>query len=297
MTNKIRVFQNVSGFGRHVNHDPRSKQFAFDGRTVQLQNVKHKRYIPVLDQGQLGSCTGNAGTGALGTSGVWETINHQLLSVTDAVLDEKFAVQLYSDATQIDDYTAGNYPPQDTGSDGLSIAKVLKSRGLISGYQHTFTLNDALAALVTRPVIIGVNWYDSMMSTDSRGFLNIAANSTLAGGHEVVLDEINVDQQYVGGTNSWSESWGIGGRFFLSFATLERLLKEDGDCTVFVPVNQPAPTPAPVPPAPGPVNPIAPVEFPWADVNPWIDSPHVWSRATKAANAMKKWRSAQGKSA
>lgn len=292
MTNKIIVYPNVAGFGRHVNHDLRSRQFAFDGRGVELKTVRHPRYIPVLDQGNLGSCTGNAGTGALGTGSLWATVPPGLLSANDPNFDEKFAVQLYSDATKIDSYTAGDYPPDDTGSDGLSIAKVLKNRGLISGYQHTFTLSDALSALVTGPVIIGVNWYNSMMNTDSNGFLNIPAGASIAGGHEVVLDEINVEKQYVGGTNSWSPLWGVAGRFKLAFSTFERLLKEDGDCTVFVPVTQPAPTP-------GPVNPLPPApvvpEFPWSEVNPWIDSPHVWSKATKAANAMRAWRAAQGK--
>lgn len=52
--------------GRHVKHDPRSLayQVVADGTAV---TVRWDRLIPVLDQGQVGSCTGNAAVGHLGT--------------------------------------------------------------------------------------------------------------------------------------------------------------------------------------------------------------------------------------
>jgi hypothetical protein len=68
-----------------------------------------------------------------------------------------YAEHLYSDATKIDPWT-GEWLPDDTGSDGLSIAKVLLTRGLISGYQHATTLEAALTALAQRPVMIGSSW-------------------------------------------------------------------------------------------------------------------------------------------
>jgi hypothetical protein len=39
---------------------------------------------------------------------------------------------------------------------------------------------------------------------------------------------------------------------FFSDATFARLLSEQGDATVFVPLTQPAPVPTPVPPTPAP---------------------------------------------
>ena len=77
-------------------------------------------------------------------------------------MDENGAVKLYSDAETIDGN--GPYPPNDYGSSGLSIAKALKSAGLISSYQHTFTLNDALLALTTYPILVGINWYQEMFN-------------------------------------------------------------------------------------------------------------------------------------
>jgi hypothetical protein len=33
--------------------------------------------------------------------------------------------------------------------------------------------------------------------------------------------------------------------------------------------------------------------FPWADVEPWLASPHWWSKATVAAKAVKAWKAGQ----
>jgi hypothetical protein len=47
--------------------------------------------------GELGSCTGNAGTGALGTQPFYQAAGRNALTVADdAQLCEKFAVKLYS---------------------------------------------------------------------------------------------------------------------------------------------------------------------------------------------------------
>ena len=53
----------VRGLGRLIEHDERSRRYAFDASKVKLASVHHERRVPVLDQGDLGSCTGNAMTG------------------------------------------------------------------------------------------------------------------------------------------------------------------------------------------------------------------------------------------
>ena len=59
-----------------------------------------------------------------------------------------FAVQLYADATVVDGYP-GTYPPDDTGSSGLAICKVLNSRGTIKGYRFARTAYGFLRLLRT----------------------------------------------------------------------------------------------------------------------------------------------------
>jgi hypothetical protein len=248
----------------------------------------------VFDQGNLGSCTGNAATGCVGTEPFYQTLP------ANTVLDEATAINVYSDATHIDS-APGSYPPDDTGSDGISVAKIVQQRGWISGYQHAFTLNDALAALSNRgPVIVGTNWYSSMFNPTLDGELTIGANDTIAGGHEYILDEIDVTNQRVWMQNSWGTTWGQNGRAWMSYATLQRLLSEQGDVTVFVPLTHPAPTPqpvpvpippTPVPPGPDPVPQPTPVSDAalWASVSSWALAHHYNPACHRIAAHLTAW--------
>lgn len=230
------------GLGRSVNHDPRSRQFAFRASPrAQLTAVRHARQVPVFDQGNLGSCTGNAAVGCMTTGQFFATVNAADADWLEP-LNEDAAVHCYSEATKIDPWS-GAYPPEDTGSDGLSVAKVLKSAGAITGYQHAFTLNDALAALMDRPLITGVYWLDDMFDPSPEGL--VSPTGAIAGGHEFVVDEYDPVRGWVGFTNSWSPYWGVAGRFFMEAEKYGALLARDGDVTIFEPVMEPAPTPAP----------------------------------------------------
>lgn len=235
--------------GRHVRHDPRSLRYQVDARSLgTLKSVRHARQIPVLDQGELGSCTGNAAEGVLGTSPFYEAIPTTVLGrpTGNAQVDEDQAIALYSAATTLDDY-AGGYPPDDTGSDGLSVAKAAKAAGLISGYKHATSLEAALTALEAAPVIVGINWYDSFDYPLPSGFMTITDGAQVRGGHEICLDELDVENRRVWFTNSWGTGWGVEGRACLDWDDFGRLLDEQGDVTAFVPLFQPAPQPTPDP--------------------------------------------------
>jgi hypothetical protein len=257
----------VGRLGRHVKHDSRSLDYLFQvPEDAVINSVRHTRNVPVLDQGNLGSCTGNAATGAVGTSPVYEAYEGSV--GTKVILNEAEAVKLYSAATALDSYQ-GTYPPNDTGSDGLSVAKAAKAAGLISGYQHATDLNTALVALQTYPVIIGVNWYEGFDNPDANGLVKVSGQ--VRGGHEFVVDEVDVVKQLVGATNSWGTSFGVNGRFYFSYADFTRLLKESGDVTVLLPLTVPAPTPTP----PGPPTPT-----------PTPSANDLWTAILKAAKAV-----------
>ena len=235
--------------GRHVRHDPRSLRYQVPARsTGTLKSVRHNRRISVLDQGSLGSCTGNAAEGVLGTSPFYDAIPTTVLGrpTGNTRVDEDQAIALYSAATALDDYDGG-YPPTDTGSDGLSVAKAALAAGLISGYRHATSLEAALAALEDVAVVTGINWYDSFDEPSASGLITIAKRASVRGGHEVELEELDVDNRVVWFTNSWSESWGVAGRACIGWDDFGRLLDEQGDVTAFVPLSQPAPTPTPGP--------------------------------------------------
>ncbi len=260
--------------GRHVEHDDRSRQYAFQVPehlvSGQLQPVRHQRFIPVLDQGNLGSCTGNAAEGVAGSGSVFQAIppgNAVRPNPTDAAGDETQAVALYSAATLLDNIP-GAYPPDDTGSTGIAAAKVMVKAGLIAGYQHTFNLADALAALQVVPLMFGINWYDSFDQPDSNGLVAITPGAQVRGGHEIVADELDVARRLVGFTNSWSASWGLGGRFYVGWGDVETLLGQQGDVTVPVPLTQQPPQPTPGP-GPSPLTPDQVDQAMWSAAKTW----------------------------
>jgi len=269
--------------GRNVYHDSRNLAYPWRRAAPTLTSQLWPRHIPILDQGNVGSCTGNEQVGALGTGNVFLA-----LPAGHPVLDETLAVKIYSGAETIDG--DGPYPPNDNGSSGPSAAQVAKNLGLISGYQHCFSLADVLDALETGPVGIGSNWYDSMDSPDSSGHVAISPGAQIRGGHEYLCRGKDIDKQVVWLDNSWGAGWGSSGSFSYSYATLERLLGEQGDATVSLPLTVPVPVPVPVPPVP--VANVADVAFA-AVLHPWVQLHHVGGNA-KVAKAAQQWLAIKG---
>lgn len=251
--------------GRHVEHDPRSLAYAHGvlPRSA-IKTVEWKRRTPVLDQGALGSCTANAGTGLLGTDFAGRT-GWTSVAITDAAasashgiftagvypLDEEFAVALYSYATVLDGIS-GAYPPDDTGSTGIGVAKALKALGLATGYSHAFSVPALNSALQTGPVMIGIPWLNSMFDPHSDGRIPVDKSTGVAGGHEVELNRYDAATGEYWITNSWGASWGVKGAGYFTTADLTWLLSQQGDVTVPVWVTVPSPPPAPTP-SPAPV--------------------------------------------
>lgn len=257
--------------GRHVRHDSRSLSFQVEPVDIStLVSVKHESYIPTLQQGQLGCCTGDSSTKCLGTGVFWaSSAVKAVLSPTDGAADQNYAIGVYSEATSLDPY-AGTYPPTDTGSDGLSVAKVLLKRKLISGYQHATSLEATLTALSRQPVIVGTKWLQGMFNPQPDG--RLVLTGSIAGGHEYMLDELDVENKRVWMHNSWGPEWGVNGRAYITWDDLAKLLADNGDCTVFTPITEPAPEPTP-PPAPTPTPPQpAPIDDHKSEILALIDS-------------------------
>lgn len=280
---KVQLPQLDHRLGRNINHDPRSRRFPVRVSDVVPKSVRHERHVPIFDQGSIGSCTGNAGVGCLATGGFFDIYGRGDKRYS---LDEPGAVQLYSDATAQDPYD-GAFPPQDTGSDGLTIAKVLTAAGEISGYQHAFSLDDAIKALTLSPFITGTYWYNAMFAPDPDGRAHIAG--ALAGGHEYVADELDLEREQIWFSNSWGSNWGVQGRFYLTLADYATLLERGGDVTVFVPADRPAPQPVP----PAPPLPDAEDVLLVEKVRAWSTARHTRSNA-KAAKAVREWIAAKG---
>jgi hypothetical protein len=241
----------------------------------------HARNAPILDQGAVGSCTGNGEIGCLACEPVFAALPK------GTSLDEALALKVYSGAESIDG--DGPYPPNDNGSSGPSAAQAAMKLGLISGYTHCLSLVDVLDALQNSAVSIGINWYSSFDNPPASGLLTISPGADVRGGHEPMLRGIDVTAQTVFGDNSWGTSWGVNGSFSMTWATLDRLLHEDGDGTVSIPLSVTPPTPQPPPPVP----------FVSADATLW-QATRTWSSARhagtnkQAASAVRTWAKAKG---
>ncbi|MBP9918725.1 MAG: hypothetical protein KBF43_09080 [Dermatophilaceae bacterium] len=208
--------------GRVVEHDPRSRAYPARATAAHVPFVSRRwRHVgPVLDQGQIGACTGFA---------LAQCLNTGPLHTGQRALTDSDALALYKAATRLDNIP-GEYPPDDTGSSGLAAAKAAKAAGLISSYRHAFGLDHMLSALQLGPVIVGTDWTDAMFTPDASGFVHYRGSR--AGGHEWLAYGLNVPREYVLALNSWGPAWGVKGRFRVSFTDMGALLARGGDVTV-----------------------------------------------------------------
>src|ERR1700686_88269 len=206
--------------GRHVEHDPRSREFVAK-RAPQIESVKHQATGLPLDQGEIGSCTANALCGALDSAPDF---------TGGTPLTEHDAVKLYELETKLEGQP---YPPNDPGGSGLMVCKAAEQLGLLSSYQHAFGLQHALEALALPPVITGIKWYSSFDPPDpATGMVKLDPSSAIRGGHEIVADEIDAENKLVWFWNSWGTQYGLGGRFCMAWADWGTLLEDQGDVTI-----------------------------------------------------------------
>lgn len=259
--------------GRHLHHDPQSRRFAFRATVFGgLKPVRWERAVPIMDQGDLGSCTGNAAASWLGTAnslraGMDVAPDPKFRGGLPVAVNEALARDLYSEATDVDPYD-GSWPPTDTGSDGLSVTKVLLAIGAVDSYQHAFDTASVLAALQLGPVLIGTEWREDMFTPDGDGLVRptgqvVGGHEYLAVGYEPAGSGPVPHSDVVVFANSWGPSFGDAGYFRMTVDTLTVLLAADGDATIpHAVVAAPAPTPSPAPPAPAPVDPAQGAWFP-----------------------------------
>jgi hypothetical protein len=167
----------------------------------------------------LGSCTGTATA---------QLINTDLFAPArpKGYLTQNDAIKLYAKATMLDD-APGTFPPDDTGSSGLAVAKAGVQMGYFSAYKHAFGFEKFCAALQASPLLIGTNWYPSMTTPSATGLVSIRGR--MEGGHEWLALGVDYERKQITGLNSWGPGWGKNGRFILSFPVMQRLLAEDGD--------------------------------------------------------------------
>lgn len=178
-----------------------------------------------LDQGSDGACVGFA-------------VSHELAARPSVVaVTNKFAKEkVYWEAQKIDEWAGGAYPgavPFYEGTSVLAGVKVAHKLGAMDSYRWSFNMDDLLLGLsYAGPAVLGLNWYSGMFEPDDRGFIH--RTGQVEGGHAILAIGHSIKKQAVRLHNSWGKSWGDGGRAWISYTDLRRLLAEAGEACFFV---------------------------------------------------------------
>jgi hypothetical protein len=141
-------------------------------------------------------------------------------------------VSIYSEATSKDPFQ-GQYPPTDTGSDGLTVCKVLQSRGYITSYEWAFGFQHGLSVISQYAMMQGTEWTNAMFHPEADG--RVHPEGSVAGGHEYVwvgveiVSKLDSTQNRSWFLNSWGNSFGVNGYFYMTWPDHEALLARNGD--------------------------------------------------------------------
>ena len=167
------------------------------------------------DQGETPQCVGYS----------W----HALLRAKPLLQRDPHPTNIYVESQKIDEWPGENY-------DGTSVragAKYLQSQGRIKTYSWAFDVNTVLNWLGTQgPVVLGTLWTNHMFSPDSTGLVSVGNLGSVVGGHAYLAIGYNDKTKLVTLQNSWGKSWGVKGRFYMTYQDIDTLIKLDGEaCT------------------------------------------------------------------
>lgn len=136
---------------------------------------------------------------------------------------------LYNEIVAIDRSEGRVY---SEGATSLAMAKAAQRRRWIGEYRWGYTLKDAVAALQVGPILLGIDWYTGMDNPHPK-YPIIRAIGEIRGGHELVVNGIDLDDGLVRLKNSWGRAWGMNGHAWLPLEELEYLIASGGDVCMF----------------------------------------------------------------
>ena len=199
--------------------DPRSRQYmtrALVGRTAKFKRVWTTRKDP-LDQGQEGECVGFSIAGELAARPVAYDVTNET------------GRKIFAAARSVDQSEGRNFPD---GATVLAGMKATQRANYFSKYGWCFGIDDTINWIIRRgPVVLGINWYDSMYETTGKGLIKV--DGPIVGGHAIMANGFWPNHPLFGDilvlTNSWGRDWGLGGRGYLPVESTKRLLSEDGE--------------------------------------------------------------------
>ena len=219
----------LTGLGRLLQTDHRNLDFPMPKKDVPT-NIRRRMWNAgeVLDQGAEPACVGYAGYGWLQAGPV---VNRKM---TFSPMD------LYHAAQANDEWPGSAYD----GSSTLGLMKALRKLGYVDTYVWAHDAETLMRwVLTTGPVLVGTNFYGGMANPNAQDdFMTL--DGELLGGHEYWIVGADLDKKCHDGSrgafrmvNSWGRGFSDNGRAWLSQATLDRLLKEDGEAVTAIEIK------------------------------------------------------------
>lgn len=209
------------GLGRLVAIDPRDGNYLLASPRVAPTRMWRNWYDGGWwgDQGQEPQCVGFAWSHFLEAA---PTTHPKAGPSVDPTV-------IYTEAQRLDEWPGEGY----AGTSVRAGAKFLQSIGAIGEYLWAFDADTVCRNLLeTGPVVLGINWYDSMFAPDARGVIHVDGGP--AGGHAILATGYHRTRKRVRLKNSWGRGWGTGGHAWLGVDDLERLIREDGEACLAV---------------------------------------------------------------
>jgi len=216
-------------FGRRPSKDERDKQYLMRrllpaAADVVLPTRKTWRIAGKnLDQ-EGGTCVGMGCTNLLRCAPIQTTAN------------ENMAYQIYDKAILLDEWTDNdNDADRQMGTSVRAGMMALMGMGRLKSYLWAFELQPAVEWVLTMgPVVLGVNWYSSFDRPDAEGIVQIKPRAIVEGGHCFLWRGVDTKRALAHCVNSWSDSWGLSGDFYLPLRDVERLIHEEGEAATAV---------------------------------------------------------------
>lgn len=277
-------------------HDPRDFVFTSPKKKLLLPRSVDLRskMSPIVDQGQLGSCTSNAmvsgmreyylllyGAALVRLSRLDHYYHERLLEGTvseDSGAQIRDGMKVLADIgvcpEDIWPYIIANFTDAPSAE-----AEAASAQYKISSYHRVTSLNDLKAALADgHPVVIGIAIYESFESFDVEmsGIVPIPnpKKEQMLGGHAVLVVGYDDDKNVVIVRNSWGDQWGDHGYCTLPYAYISNPNLTWDMWVGIVDAPQPDPTPTPDPgpqPNPDPIPDPTPTPDPGPEPNPTPD--------------------------
>jgi hypothetical protein len=218
----------MPSFGRLSAPDDRDRQYPMrlllqetPPPVAPVRRWFHHTVGKILNQGETGTCVGHASRQWLSSS----------LLMTKTGPD---AFTIYREACLRDPWPGNDHGDLQFGTSVRAAMQALQARGHLSAYYWADTVGimDRWLREQRGVLILGTNWYGGMNEPDQRGMIHMSGS--LQGGHSYVISGANADQERFRLINSWGLSWGQYGRAWISYADVQRLLNEDGECVTAI---------------------------------------------------------------